>query len=202
MHTLSKKLKQVNYAKLFKWWLILGICVGLLGGGLSALLLQPQIREAVTAMEQRDSERSAQKGESGNRHHEADKWEELSISEPSSAAKAAVTLTGAAAVLFAGFYWLSFAGWLYKKACSANMNGLLWGCLALAGNLAAAILFFLTRSFLRQKCSACGSWQANGLYCRVCGAKLALCCPACGNVCSFRDRYCHSCGEKLTEQSD
>ena len=135
MNTFTEKIRTANYARLFKWWLILGICVGLLGGGLSALLLRPQIQEAIVAEQTRESAPEADRTD--GEHHGEHRWEALAISEPSTGAKAALGLTGAAAVLFAGCYWLFFAGWLFQQAEHAHMHGLLWGLLALGGNVFA-----------------------------------------------------------------
>lgn len=193
MEKLWEKIRKINYAAFFKLWLILGICAGLLGGGVSAVLLRPQLREAATAIEAGD--RQMQETSAGREH--AHDWEKFHVSEPSTAAKVALGLTAAAAALFAGAYWLAVAGWVSQKAYSAGMNGLLWGLLALFGNLAAAVLFFLARSVLRQRCVACGTWQPKGLFCRACGAKLELHCPGCGGKCAAGDRFCHGCGAAL-----
>ncbi len=196
MNTFPEKIRTANYARLFKWWLILGICVGLLGGGLSALLLRPQIQEAIVAEQTRESAPEADRTE--GEHHGEHRWEALAVSEPSTGAKAALGLTGAAAALFAGCYWLFFAGWLFQQAERAHMHGLLWGLLALGGNVFAAVLFFLVRSFSRRRCAGCGAWQRKGSFCRDCGRKLILVCPACGGKCAVTDRYCSGCGASLT----
>jgi len=195
MDTLTQKFRNANYAKLFKWWLILGICAGLLGGGLSALLLRPQIQEAIVAEQAREStpETARTEGERHGEHH----WEELAVSEPSTAAKVAVGFTAAAAILFAVCCWLFFAGWLFQQAERSHMHGLLWGLLALGGNVFAAVLFFLVRSFSRRKCAGCGTWQRKGSFCRNCGHKLILVCPGCGGKCAVEDRFCGSCGASL-----
>ncbi len=195
MDTFTEKIRAANYARIFKWWLILGICVGLLGGGLSALLLRPQIQEAIAAEQTREGtpETARIEGE----HHGEHRQEALAISEPSAAAKVSLGFTAAAAVLFAGCYWLFFAGWLFQQAERSHMHGLLWGLLALGGNVFAAVLFFLVRSFSRRRCAGCGAWQRRGSFCRSCGRKLILVCPGCGGKCTAGDHYCSSCGAAL-----
>lgn len=195
MNKLTRFIRNANYAKLFKWWLILGICAALLGGCVSAALLRPQLQEAQTAITAREQEDHA---DTEKRHEERD-WEKLAISEPSTAAKVSVAATALAALLFAGVYWLLFAAWLTKKAWAANMNGLLWGCLVLIGNLPVGVLFFLTRSFLRRKCPACGLWQPKGTYCRACGSAMVRPCPDCGQACALGDHYCSACGARLED---
>jgi len=195
MNKLTRFIRNANYAKLFKWWLILGICAALLGGCLSLALLRPQLQEARAAITAREQYGHAD----AEKHHEERDWEKLSISEPSTAAKVSVAATGLATLLFAGAYWLLFAGWLTKKAWAANMNSLLWGCLALIGNLPVGVLFFLARGYLRRKCPDCGLWQPKGTYCRACGSAMVRPCPDCGQPCALGDHYCSGCGARLEE---
>lgn len=196
MNKLTRFIRNANYAKLFKWWLILGICAALLGGCVSAALLRPQLQEARTAIAAREREDHAD-GQKAEKRHEEKDFEKLSVAEPSAVAKISVAATALAALLFAGAYWLLFAGWLTKKAWTSNMNGLLWGCLALIGNLPVGVLFFLARGYLRRKCPACGLWQLKGTYCRACGGAMVRLCPDCGQSCALSDHYCSGCGARL-----
>lgn len=198
MKKLTQLIQNANYPKLFKWWLILGICAALLGGCVSAALLRPQLQEARTAIAAREQGHPAD-GQKAEKRHEEKDWEKLSVSEPSTAAKASVAATALAALLFAGACWLLFAGWLTKKAWTSDMNGLLWGCLALIGNLPVGVLFFLARSFRRVRCPACGIWQPKGTYCRACGSALVRICPDCDARCALSDHYCAACGARLEE---
>lgn len=54
----------------------------------------------------------------------------------------------------------------------SEMNGLLWLLAGLGGNLFAAVLFILVRSYIRRKCSVCGHYVSkNANYCTECGAR-------------------------------
>lgn len=199
MNKLTEKIRTANYPKLLARWLILALCVGLLGAVSSFLLLRPQLREAAAALQSREQEKTLQMDAQGEKRHAEHDWEDLSISEPSPAAKAAVGGTAAAALLFFGVYWLLVAGWIYQKSLQAGMNAMVWGFLGLLGNLGAGMVFLLVRSVLRRKCAACGTWQQKALYCRACGEKQERRCPSCGETCTPEDHFCHHCGKALEE---
>ena len=78
------------------------------------------------------------------------------------------------------------------------MSGPLWGVLGLLGNVFAAVLFVVVRSFLCRKCPACGRWQnQEAAYCSTCGSTMGRKCPDCGTGCSADARFCFACGAKL-----
>lgn len=91
---------------------------------------------------------------------------------------------GGVCLLIMGIYWLAVAAWLYKKGEEAQMHGLLWLVPGLSGNVFAAVLFFIVRGFIRQKCPQCGGWQpAKRWFCTRCGAEINRNCPECGDLC-------------------
>ena len=47
MKKLQEKIMRASFGKLLKRWVIAALCVTLLGGGVSAALLSPQIRRCV-----------------------------------------------------------------------------------------------------------------------------------------------------------
>lgn len=51
MKKLQEKIMRASFGKLLKRWVIAALCVTLLGGGVSAALLSPQIRETITAVQ-------------------------------------------------------------------------------------------------------------------------------------------------------
>ncbi|MGN0169035.1 MAG: zinc ribbon domain-containing protein [Acetatifactor sp.] len=207
MNKLKRELIKTNFAKLLKRWLVLALCVVLLGGGLSAVMLRPQIRDFVTAvqsMERKDDnwensqDKAAQKDlERDNDREEHHLPKELDITEPSLGAKITVGITVLLGCLIGAAFWLLVAAWLYQMAMLSCMNGLFWGLLGLGGNVFSVIVFFLVRSFIRQKCPACGHWQKKGSFCRACGAEMYQTCPACGAECETEDLFCTSCGKML-----
>lgn len=209
MKKLTSKIMNANFKKLWIRWLVICLCAALVGGGISAALLQPQIREVVNALESEeqreiqgepqseaaDTNRETMKGE--KKWKDEKHWEHLSISEPTAAAKAAVGITAAAALVLLAAYWLLTAAWVYRLAAEADMNALIWCLLALAGNLAAAVLFFALRSVLRTPCPDCGHYQKKAAFCRRCGAAMERCCPSCGGKTAPEDLFCPVCGNRL-----
>lgn len=209
MKKLTDKIMHLNFKKLWIRFLVICLCAALVGGGVSALLLRPQIGEAVSVLRLEEEDQEGQAGEDrapdGKRAEgeKRDAFEKrlkhLPISEPSRAAKAAVGSTAAAALVLAAAYWLLTAAWVYRLAREADMNGLLWFLLTLAGNLGAAVLFFVLRSFLRCACPVCGAYQRKGVFCRRCGEPMEQCCPQCGGKTGLHDRFCPTCGNKLEQ---
>lgn len=201
-----EKIMNANFKQLLKRWVIAALCVVLLGGGLSLVLLRPQISEAITAgreiHQQIEERHDTNDYEADGKHHgdwhDRIDFPERKISEPSTAAKVSVGITGALCVLFAVAFWLLIAAWLYQSAVLAGMNGLLWGVLGLCGNLFTMVLFWIIRAFTRQKCSSCGRWMDKGLsFCRNCGTKMQAVCPSCGAENPCGSHFCSSCGQKM-----
>lgn len=208
MSKLTDKIMKINFSKKLKQLIIAVLCAALLGGGLSAFLLRGQIGEVITSVQEwhenedsyhdeTGSEESAYREAQKEHHKEDDAFENIRISEPSVPAKIAVGVTGLLCTLAAVIYWLLIAAWLYKAAVLSGMNGLLWFILGLCGNLFAAILFHLVRSFKRQKCSSCGHYSSTAAkYCAECGAALTGKCPECGETVHPDDKFCPSCGKQ------
>lgn len=209
MEKITTKIMRINFAKRLKQLIIAVLCVAVLGGGASAFLLRGQIGEVITSVQSwHENEDGNQAGTEGavtdNReywkeeHHKDDILENIHITEPSAAAKAAVGITGLFCALSATIYWLLISAWLYKSAVLSGMNGFLWFLLGLCGNLLAAILFYLVRSFLREKCSSCGHYSLKSAkYCHECGKALVEECPECGETVCKNDKFCPSCGKQI-----
>lgn len=209
MTKITDKIMKINFTKKLKQLIIVALCVALLGGGLSAFLLKGQIGKVITNVqewhENKDDYRHEMENEEsdhheiGKEHHKgSDAFENIHITEPSIAAKITVGVTGLLCVLAAAAFWLLIAAWLYKAAVLSGMNGLLWFLLGLCGNLFAVILFYLVRSFKRQKCSSCGHYSSVAeRYCTKCGAALTEKCPKCGETVRHGDKFCPSCGKQM-----
>lgn len=208
MQKLQKKIMAASFGKLLKRWIIAALCVALLGGGVSAALLAPQIREAITAVQTIHQQSDQWKYDiHGDDHdHEAelkDRFEaedifRASVTRPSAAAVISMCATALLCGLLALSFWLLAAAWLYQAAALSNMSGPLWGVLGLLGNMFAVVLFVLVRSFCRRRCPACGSWQEKeAAYCTACGSSMNRKCPACGVDCPADSCFCPACGAKL-----
>lgn len=213
MNKIREKFMQTNFTKALKRLIIASLCVVILGGGVSAFLLRTQIGEAVTYVQQeekngneyaRPKEDGTGHGENGENRERYDKEYtnlENTITSPSTAAKAAVGITGMLCFLIGIGFWLLVAAWLYQAAVLAGMHGFLWFLLGLGGNVLAAVLFLLVRSMIRQKCKACGSYQpVKAQYCTKCGEALSKKCLQCGAVCGKDDKFCHSCGKSFEQE--
>lgn len=187
MCKLKQKIMQADYRKLFKRWLILLICVGLLGV-VSLILLQPQFHEMAAAMEM------MREG-----HHFL---EHINISAPSMAAKISMGFTWVLGFWMVISFCILVAAWLYKAATQSGMNGLLWGVLGLGGNLFVVVVFLVVRSYTRKKCHACGRWQKDAGFCMACGAQMTRTCPECGAECGMEDMYCTKCGKALKNDKE
>ena len=223
MNKIKQKIMQTNFTKAFKRLLIAALCVAILGGGASVFLLRTQIGEIVSYARQeemREDEKDSQT-ESGGLHgeekdgkeqHDKEAYDkephgnehgdlEDMITRPSTAAKAAVSITGLLCLLAGVAFWLLIAAWLYQSAVLSKMHGLIWFFLGLCGNLAAVVAFLLIRSLIRKKCDACGSYQTmKAQYCVQCGAVLTVKCPECGANNEKGNHYCHNCGSSLTKE--
>lgn len=212
MAKMTEMIMRTNFGKKLKQMVILSVCVFVLGGGASALLLRTQIGEAVSqaqTWEQTDWEEYSggyhwkEREGYGDREYtyfEERDFTELQFTEPTLAARIAVGITGAAYMLLGAAFWLLIAAWLYQAASRSDMNSLLWLLLGLAGNVFAALLFVVIRSFIRKKCPSCGQYQPiKTQWCTKCGAALEKKCPKCGADCGLNDTFCHACGAKIGE---
>ena len=213
MNKLRQKIMKADFYKCLKRLIVLAICVVLLGGGLSAVMLRMQIGEVITGVqeweryddhwhEESDWHPAEQYGIRQDGEHRGFNFpERIRITEPSVGAKVTVVISSLLCELLAVTFWLLIAAWLYQAAVLSGMNGLLWALLGLGGNVFAAVLFLLVRSFAREKCPSCGRWQKKGSFCRACGAKMKKACSACGAECEANDVFCASCGSSLKDKN-
>ncbi len=210
MKNIVNKIMEINFPQKLKRLMISVLCVALIGGGLSAFLLRGQIREVITNVQEWHEDvddghykvkyEKSDYHEVENEHHKEELFENIHITEPSVAAKITIGITGLFFALAALVFWLLIAAWLYKAAVLSGMNGFLWFLLGLGGNVFAAILFNLVRSFKCQKCFSCGCYSsAAAQYCTKCGAALTLRCPECGEIMQKSDRFCQSCGKQTSQ---
>lgn len=207
MKNLQEKMMTVSFGKLLKRWITAALCVVLLGGGVSAALLTPQIRETITAVQtihqQKDqwehdfpSDGYDREGEHKNRVEVEDVLRN-SVTRPSIAAVLSIGVTALLCGLLALAFWLLVAAWLYQAAALSGMSGPLWGVLGLCGNVFAAALFAIVRSFIRKKCPSCERFQdKKAAYCTACGSAMSRKCPECGVDCPVYAQFCPSCGAK------
>ncbi len=218
MNKTHEAVMNIKFKAIAKRFVLAALCVVLIGGIVSGVLLRTQIREAVALLRTETSSSRQedqwtgwdQVGRSEEDHagHDADghdDWLENAvltgrITMPSTAAVVAVSVTALLCALLFTVYWLLAALWLYQTAARSAMHPLLWGLLGLVGNLAAVAAFLVVRGFLRVRCPACGYWQAASPFCGHCGTALEAKCPACGAVVKQNDRFCGACGEKLSRQ--
>ena len=195
----KERILQMKFGKLVKRLTILSICVVLLGGILSVVLLQPQISQITSAAQQADQ----MDGFRGEHFHDWDGWDDdHGITEPSLPVKGALLAIGAVFCALFAVWWLLVPAWLYQASKQAQMNALLWPLLGLIWSLWGLLLFLVVRSLLRQQCSSCGIWQRKASFCRTCGAKFHVTCPSCGTDCSPGDQYCSHCGSSLKPTED
>ena len=208
MKNFHEKMMAASFGKLIKQWVAAVLCVVLLGGGISAALLAPQIRETITAVQtirqQKDQWEHDYHDDGHDREEEhkdrveAEDIFRASVTRPSAAAGISVGVTVLLCGVLALAFWLLVAAWLYQAAALSGMSASLWGVLGLCGNLFAAALFVVARSFLRKKCTACGSWQdKKTAYCTACGGAMNLKCPNCAADCPANSQFCPACGVKL-----
>ena len=199
MEQWKARILQMKFGKLVKRLTILSICVVLLGGILSGVLLQPlisQITSAVQQAEQMDGFREDHFRDWGNWDGEG--WDDaLGITDPTLPVKGALLAIGAVFCVLFAVWWLLVPAWLYQASKRAQTNALLWPLLGLIWSLWGLLLFLIVRSLLRQRCSSCGAWQRKASFCRTCGAKFHVPCPSCGTDCNPGDQYCSHCGSSL-----
>lgn len=226
MLKIHEKVMQINFAKRLKKLIVFMVCVIVLGGGLSAALLAPQIREAAGNAhrweqdkenqhenDDRDDEDKRRDGDKeqgseerwddgeGHEYDEYDVFDHMTITGQTIAALITAGMTGLIGSVLLFLIWLSIAAWLYQAAVQSGMNGLLWLAGGLAGNVFAVILFLIVRGFVRTKCPSCGSYQnIKTQYCTKCGAVLHETCADCGASCVAGDTFCNTCGKRLHEE--
>ena len=193
------RILQMKFGRLVKRLTIFSVCVVLLGGILSAVLLQPQISQISSAVQQEEQIGSF-RGEPFD-HWEG--WDDArGIAEPSLPVKAGLLAIGTVFCALFAVWWLLVPAWLYQASKRAQMNALLWPLLGLFWSLWGLLLFLVARSFVRRRCGACGTWQRKAPFCRTCGAKFHVTCPFCGTDCSPGDQYCSHCGTALHDAKD
>lgn len=212
MSKIHEKIMKVQFAKSLKKLIILAVCVMLLGGGISAVMLRQQIGEVVSNAKQWEQKKEndgenyegdrRQEGE-GRHRGEDDFFENMVVTKPTTAAVITVGLTAFCGFLFLALFWLLIAAWLYQAAVRSGMNGLLWLAAGMIGNIYAAAMFLLIRSFIRIKCPACGVFlSAKVQHCPKCGAVIHETCADCGENCAPGDQFCHTCGKRLHEDNE
>ena len=119
MKKLQEKIMRASFGKLLKRWVIAALCVTLLGGGVSAALLSPQIRETITAVQtihqQKDQWEHDFPGDGHDREEEnrerfeAEDVFRASITRPSTAAFISMSVTALLCGLLALSCWLLVA---------------------------------------------------------------------------------------------
>ena len=139
MKKLPEGIMTASFGRLLKRWITAALCVILLGGGVSAALLSPQIGEAVAAVQtihqqkdqwEHDNPGDDRDREEGHRDRfEAEDVLRASISRPSAAAVVSMGVTALLCGLLALAFWLLAAAWLYQAAVLSAMSGPLWGVL-------------------------------------------------------------------------
>ena len=208
MKNLRKKMMAASFGRLLKRWITAALCVVLLVGGVSTALLVPQIRETISAIQTVHQQKDPWEHDFPVDGHDCeekhrDRFEiedvlHTSVTRPSTAAVTSMGVTALLCGLLALAFWLLVAAWLYQAAVLSSMSGPLWAVLGLCGNVFAAALFAIVRSFLRKKCSACGSWQdRQSAHCAACGSAMSRKCPDCGADCPTNSQFCSACGVKL-----
>lgn len=203
MLKIHEKIMRTDFAKMLKRLVIVMVCVTVFGGGISAGLLAPQVREAAADARrwEQDKENRYRNGDGDSGEWDNEEYEffdHMTVTRPSTAALTAAGITGLTGSVLLFLIWLSVAAWLYQAAVRSGMNGLLWFTAGLAGNVFAAILFLIVRSFIRVKCPSCGGYQPIKIqYCVKCGAALYETCAGCGASCDAKDAFCKACGREL-----
>ncbi len=223
MNRIKDRVMRVDFTRFFKIFIPLAIVLALLGGVAAGIGLHEKLSGNVGQvwqqddgegrMQQGNNDGDHERGDDGNSaavsHHEGEEWTDddllggLMMTEADDDVMAILGLYGALCLLLFAIYWIAVAACLYQRARVSKMNGLLWLLLGLLGNVMAALAFVVIRSFIRQKCPECGSWQMAGRwYCTQCGAETGRSCPECGDLCGLDDKYCSRCGKSFDEGSE
>lgn len=199
-----------SFGRLLKRWIIAALCVALLGGGISTVLLAPQIRETISVVQtihqQKDQWKHDDPGDNHDREEghrdrfDAEDVFRAGVTRPSAVAVVSMSVTALLCGLLALAFWLLVAAWLYQAAALSAMSGSLWGVLGPLGNVFAVVFFVIVRSFLGRRCPACGRWQnREATYCSACGNAMGRKCPDCGAGCPTDARFCSACGARLED---
>ena len=170
--------------------------------------------------ENQDYEGKEWKGENydGNRKHNKDyaRWNEredrrgeddffdsMVLTKPTTAAVVTVGITIFFGYLFLFLFWLLIAAWMYQAAMRSGMSGLIWLAAGIIGNVYAAAVFLLVRSFIRTKCPSCGAFiPKKTQYCPKCGVAMNKRCENCGESSKYGNQFCHACGKQLYENNE
>lgn len=198
MSVLKNDILTMDFKRTGKKYAIFAVVVTLLCGGLGLYLLWPQLTEVAQLLGQ---------GSVGHLDH-VDDMLEWSLAGYSGGAISAVSLGARTALLVCGLivlalaagYWLLVALWLYQRATQAELGGMFWFLLGLAGNLAAVAAFLAVRSIFRVRCTVCDGWSPKSDdYCHHCGASLVSVCPSCGAALKAGAHFCGHCGQSLED---
>lgn len=201
MKALSQEIMALDFQRVGKKYAMTVVVALVAAIGLGAFLLWPQLGETWTLLTQGTGPLE------WRMESLADAWEwSLAgygggvLSAVGLGARTTLLVSGLVIAALAAGYWLLVALWLYQLAARADMGGVLWLLLGLAGNLVAVAAFFAARGLLCIECPECGAWssKASG-YCRHCGTDLAARCPVCGQSVALTDGFCSHCGAPLTQ---
>lgn len=202
----KEQIMQMDFKHLLKRFVVLALIFAVLGGIAAGFTLRQQIGEVISYV------RTEQENDHPYDENEVSGWPEYGqyfleehghqdfeslISEPSAAAELVLGFITLLGFLLVAFYWLMVAAWMYQAAIGSDMNGLFWFLVGLGGNLLSAVAFLVVRSFLREKCLACGQWQRRAPFCHHCGTAMGEVCPACGEKCAANEAFCHNCGQRM-----
>lgn len=222
MIKIHEKIMRADFAKRLKRLIIVAVCVLLLGGGISAAMLAPQVGEAASVIRQReqdekeyrrDGEQDGEKyrenkeqdgdydyheGKEGDGWEEHDFLKDMTVTNQTVGGVIILGITVFCGFLFLFLYWVLVAAWLYQAAVCSGMNGLVWLAVGMAGNIFGVIAFLLVRSVIRVKCPSCGAFAPVKVqYCSKCGAAMYEKCADCGEGCAAGDKFCRACGKPL-----
>ncbi len=212
MNKLRDIIMATDFNRLAKRFLLVAVCVVLVGAAVSGFFLREQIGELAALSQQEEYQKPFAMGlqeqqrpekitvaEETRWEEEEALWQLARITEPSPTAKVAVGVTALLCLLLGAAYWFLVAAWLYQASAKAGMNRTLWSFCGLVGNLAAVAAFLVVRSFSRIQCPNCNRWQQKTSFCRYCGAALEMKCPVCGGPVDSGDRFCRHCGQRLPQ---
>ena len=124
----KERILQMKFGKLVKRLTILSVCVVLLGGILSVVLLQPQISQITSAVQQAEQMDGFREGHFRDwEGWDGDGWDDAyGITEPTLPVKGALLAIVAVFCALFAVWWLLVPAWLYQASKRAQMNALLW----------------------------------------------------------------------------